>query len=105
MATDTFSGGLDLDLSPVVHAAAEGNGRGREGGGRGREVTSSMESSLEETRYEARRRVRVAAPTVGPGDFSDLTMDGGELGGAGGKIKLFARRKRTVKFDKNCEFM
>ena len=29
----------------------------------------------------------------------------GKPGGAGGKIKLFARRKRTVKFDQNSEFV
>ena len=76
MAVDEFSAGLELDLSPVVHAAAGGEGRSRilEATGLGEQT------SLEETRHTARRRVKVGAPTVSPGDFSDLTMEGGVLG-------------------------
>ena len=39
-----------------------------------RTLVEEEQDTLEETRHQAKKRVKVAAPTVGPGDFTDLSL-------------------------------
>ena len=54
------------------------------------EQTRVGEQTLEETRYQPKKRVMVGAPAVGPGDFTNLTMGNileGEVEGSPGVVE------------------